>query len=103
MTDSHSIGISFTREGAEHRYTVPAEGMARLSDVLVFIHRHIDPAFSYRPQMCREGMCFSCLMRVNGRQQLACTTPVHGGQEYSIEPVGEVIADLVTDLKDIAA
>jgi succinate dehydrogenase/fumarate reductase-like Fe-S protein len=41
-------------------------------------------------------------MRVNGRQQLACTTPVYGGEEYIIEPVGEVIADLVTDLKGVA-
>ena len=42
-------------------------------DALHFIKSEIDPTLSFR-RSCREGICGSCSMNINGVNTLACIT-----------------------------
>ncbi len=69
-------------------------------DALNKIKYEIDPTLSYR-RSCREGICGSCSMNVDGRHTLACTTPIPKNNEKSfIAPLTflNVEKDLVVDM-----
>jgi succinate dehydrogenase / fumarate reductase iron-sulfur subunit len=61
-----------------------------------------DPSLSFR-YSCREAVCGSCAMVINGRIGLACRTLVRdlGTGEVVIEPLPnlEILKDLIVDLK----
>jgi succinate dehydrogenase / fumarate reductase iron-sulfur subunit len=72
-----------------------------LLDALIHIKNEIDPTLTFR-RSCREGICGSCSMNIDGRNTLACTK---GWEEcssstISIAPLPHqpVVKDLVTDL-----
>ncbi len=70
-------------------------------DVLELLKAH-DPSISYR-RSCREGVCGSDGMNMNGRNGLACTTPVseaapNGKLILRPLPGLPVIRDLVVDM-----
>ncbi len=44
-------------------------------DALIKIKNEIDPTLTFR-RSCREGMCGSCAMNIDGTNTLACTTPI---------------------------
>src|SRR3954469_13707750 len=44
-------------------------------DALLKIKNEIDPTLPFR-RSCREGICGSCSMNLNGRNGLACTTAI---------------------------
>jgi len=52
-------------------YDVPWEPGQTVLDGLNYIRENIDGSLAYRSS-CREGVCGSCAMHVNGRYQLAC-------------------------------
>ncbi|CAK8163583.1 succinate:quinone oxidoreductase, iron-sulfur cluster binding protein [Candidatus Xenohaliotis californiensis] len=69
-------------------------------DVLDKIKAEIDPTLAFR-KSCREGICGSCAVNINGRNRLACITPVSTFKEnIKILPLPhlEVIRDLIPDL-----
>ncbi len=69
-------------------------------DALVKIKNEIDPTLTFR-RSCREGICGSCAMNINGRNGLACTTAIDElGGTISITPLPhlEVVKDLVPDM-----
>ncbi|MDQ3483664.1 MAG: 2Fe-2S iron-sulfur cluster-binding protein, partial [Pseudomonadota bacterium] len=69
-------------------------------DALIKIKTEIDPTLTFR-RSCREGICGSCAMNMDGRNGLACTTPiadVKGEVQITPLPHMEVIKDLVPDL-----
>ena len=41
-------------------------------DALIYIKNKIDPTLTFR-RSCREGICGSCAMNIDGRNTLACT------------------------------
>ena len=41
-------------------------------DGLIWIKNHIDPTLTFR-RSCREGVCGSCAMNIDGNNTLACT------------------------------
>ena len=53
-------------------------------DALVKINDQIDPTLSFR-RSCREGVCGSCAMNIDGTNTLACLTPI-GQPEEGNEP-----------------
>ncbi len=72
-----------------------------LLDALIYIKNEIDPTLSFR-RSCREGICGSCSMNIDGRNGLACTK---GWAECSSSTIAigplphqPVVKDLVTDL-----
>src|SRR5829696_7896838 len=44
-------------------------------DALIWIKNKIDPTLTFR-RSCREGVCGSCAMNIDGRNQLACLTSI---------------------------
>jgi succinate dehydrogenase / fumarate reductase iron-sulfur subunit len=68
-------------------------------DVLIKIKNEVDPTLTFR-RSCREGICGSCSMNMNGANGLACTTAVEDLKgEIRITPLPhmEVVKDLVPD------
>jgi succinate dehydrogenase / fumarate reductase iron-sulfur subunit len=69
-------------------------------DALIKIKSEQDPTLTFR-RSCREGICGSCSMNMNGKNGLACTTAIEdlAGKEIRITPLPhmDVIKDLVPD------
>lgn len=69
-------------------------------DALIKIKNEMDPTLAFR-RSCREGICGSCSMNINGSNTLACTSSIeeHKGN-IRIYPLPHmpVVRDLVTDL-----
>ncbi len=69
-------------------------------DALIKIKNEIDPTLTFR-RSCREGVCGSCAMNIDGRNTLACTKAIEDVDgEVSVYPLPhmEVVKDLVPDL-----
>jgi succinate dehydrogenase / fumarate reductase, iron-sulfur subunit len=74
-------------------------------DALIKIKNEIDPTLTFR-RSCREGICGSCSMNMNGTNGLACTTAIEDlSGEVRITPLPhmEVIKDLVPDFSQFYA
>jgi succinate dehydrogenase / fumarate reductase iron-sulfur subunit len=68
-------------------------------DALIKMKSEQDPTLTFR-RSCREGICGSCSMNMNGRNGLACTTAIEdlrGDIRITPLPHMEVIKDLVPD------
>lgn len=48
-------------------------------DALVRIKNEVDPTLTFR-RSCREGICGSCAMNINGQNTLACLCMYHVGR-----------------------
>ncbi|MFI4879402.1 MAG: succinate dehydrogenase iron-sulfur subunit [Steroidobacterales bacterium] len=69
-------------------------------DALIQIKAATDSSLTFR-RSCREGICGSCAMNINGVNRLACTTPMQELQgDIRIYPLPHmpVVKDLVPDL-----
>ncbi len=74
-------------------------------DGLIQIKSDIDPTLTFR-RSCREGICGSCSMNIDGTNTLACTTgmdEVDGAIKIYPLPHMEVVKDLVPDLTNFYA
>jgi len=74
-------------------------------DALIKIKNEIDPTLTFR-RSCREGVCGSCSMSINGRNWLACTQPIDEiTGPIRIFPLNHmrVVKDLVVDLAPLYA
>lgn len=86
-------------------YQLQVDEEATVLDVLNEIHWHIDGSLAYR-RSCRSSICGSCAVKVNGRNILACETPIHRlGSKLKIEPLPgfAVLKDLVVDFDEFFA
>ena len=88
------------------RYTIDLDKTGPMVlDALVKIKNEIDPTLTFR-RSCREGICGSCAMNMEGRNGLACTTAIDDLKgEIQITPLPhmEVVKDLVPDLTHVYA
>lgn len=78
---------------------------ASILDALFTLQRGPCPDLAFRFS-CRVGMCGSCAMVVNGREQLTCSTLVKAiGSQLRIEPLRNlpVVRDVAVDLKPFFA
>lgn len=69
-------------------------------DALIKIKNEVDATLTFR-RSCREGICGSCAMNIDGLNALACIQPIaDGSREVSVFPLPHlpVIKDLVPDL-----
>ena len=69
-------------------------------DGLIWIKSKVDPTLTFR-RSCREGICGSCAMNIDGVNTLACTRgmdEVKGAIKLYPLPHMEVVKDLVPDL-----
>ena len=71
-------------------------------DALIYIKSKIDSSLTFR-RSCREGVCGSCSMNIDGTNTLACTKhikDVKGNIKIYPLPHMKVIKDLVPDLSE---
>jgi len=86
----------------DHEVEIPAGKDLMVLDVLELLKRK-DPSITYR-RSCREGVCGSDGMNINGTNGLACITPVSSvvkaGGKLVIRPLPglPVVRDLVVDM-----
>ncbi len=74
-------------------------------DALIKIKNEMDSSVTFR-RSCREGVCGSCAMNINGKNGLACTTAIDDAKgDVAITPLPhqEVVKDLVPDLTNFYA
>ena len=74
-------------------------------DALFWIKNKVDPSLTFR-RSCREGICGSCAMNMDGTNWLACTRFIsHMGAPATIYPLANmrIIKDLVPDLTHVFA
>jgi succinate dehydrogenase / fumarate reductase iron-sulfur subunit len=74
-------------------------------DALIRIKNEVDSTLTFR-RSCREGICGSCSMNMDGRNGLACTTAIEdikGDVRITPLPHMEVVKDLVPDLTHVYA
>uniref|UniRef100_A0A915Q0P1 Succinate dehydrogenase [ubiquinone] iron-sulfur subunit, mitochondrial n=1 Tax=Setaria digitata TaxID=48799 RepID=A0A915Q0P1_9BILA len=74
---------------------------AMILDALIKIKNEIDPTLTFR-RSCREGICGSCSMNIDGCNTLACICKIDGNTSKSTKiyplPHMFVIKDLVPDM-----
>lgn len=72
-------------------------------DALVKIKNELDPTLTFR-RSCREGICGSCAMNINGTNNLACISKIDKESSKSVQiyplPHMYVIKDLVPDMNN---
>ncbi|MEO8545951.1 MAG: succinate dehydrogenase iron-sulfur subunit, partial [Burkholderiaceae bacterium] len=82
-------------------YEVDVAGSVMVLDILLKIKNEIDPTLTLR-RSCREGVCGSCAMNIDGENTLACTKGLdelpHGAVSIYPLPHMPVVKDLVADL-----
>jgi succinate dehydrogenase / fumarate reductase iron-sulfur subunit len=69
-------------------------------DAVIKIKNEIDPTLTFR-RSCREGICGSCAMNIDGTNTLACTKPIadiRGDVRINPLPHLPVVKDIVPDL-----
>jgi len=74
-------------------------------DALIWIKNNIDPTLTFR-RSCREGICGSCSMNIDGANTLACTKAMDGIKgDIKVYPLPHmpVVKDLVPDLSNFYA
>ena len=74
-------------------------------DAVIKIKNEIDPTLTFR-RSCREGVCGSCAMNIDGANTLACTKSIDDVRsDVRIYPLPHlpVVKDLVPDLKHFFA
>ena len=88
--DGSANGESFWQD-----YEVPFAPGRSVTGTLWLVNELHDGSLAYRVS-CHRGICASCIMRINGKQRLACVTEVTG--DIELEPaIGTVIKDLVIE------
>jgi len=87
--------IAIVRGEESQTYNIELENVTLLT-LLNHIKTKIDPTLTYS-HGCRSGVCGSCAVRVNGREQLMCEYKLSDGD--CVEPIrnARVIRDLVVD------
>jgi len=87
-------------------FEIDADGCGQMVlDALITIKGEIDSSLTFR-RSCREGICGSCAMNINGTNTLACTKPISEIKgEVSIYPLPHmsVVKDLVPDMTNFYA
>jgi succinate dehydrogenase / fumarate reductase, iron-sulfur subunit len=69
-------------------------------DALIYIKNEVDQTLTFR-RSCREGICGSCAMNIDGANTLACLKPIEEVKKaVNINPLPHmpVVKDLVPDL-----
>jgi succinate dehydrogenase / fumarate reductase, iron-sulfur subunit len=77
-----------------------------LLDALIWIKSNIDPTLTFR-RSCREGVCGSCAMNIDGVNTLACTRTMEEVKTETVRiyplPHMSVVKDLIPDLTNFYA
>jgi succinate dehydrogenase/fumarate reductase-like Fe-S protein len=82
---------------SEQTYELPDLTGFSVSNVLQYISRHIDGSLGYYLS-CRRGMCAACVVRIAGRNEMACVTPACDGMVITPTKMQLLVKDTVVHL-----
>jgi succinate dehydrogenase/fumarate reductase-like Fe-S protein len=68
-----------------------------VSNVLQYINRNIDGTLGYYLS-CRRGICAACAVRINGKNEMACVTPIADGMVIEPTKIQLLVRDTVVHL-----
>lgn len=83
-------------------FEMDLENSSMVLDILIKIKAEIDSTLTFR-RSCREGICGSCAMNIDGTNTLACIKPIDSIEgDVNIYPLPhmQVIKDLVVDMNN---
>lgn len=105
--DSSSLESSAGNKPHYESYEVDIDNCGPMVlDVLFKIKNEQDPSFSFR-RSCREGICGSCAVNIDGQNTLACLSKVNRNidEVCKVAPLPHmfVIKDLVVDMSNFYA
>jgi len=89
----------------KHRFDdfeVPFTPGMTVLDGLNYIQENLDPTLAYRSS-CREGVCGSCAMHINGKYGLACEAQLTElPEKISVRPMAhlDIIKDMYVDMSE---
>jgi len=86
-------------------YEVDVSDVSMVLDALIKIKNEMDAGLAFR-RSCREGVCGSCAMNINGANTLACTKAIDDIEgDVTVYPLPHqpVVKDLVSDLTNFYA
>ena len=75
------------------------KGGPMVLDNLIYIKNFMDPSLGFR-RSCREGICGSCAMNIDGKNSLACLTPMRKNMVLYPLPHMKIVRDLIPDMKN---
>ena len=75
------------------------KGGPMVLDNLIYIKNFLDPSLGFR-RSCREGICGSCAMNIDGKNSLACLTPMRKNMVLYPLPHMKIVRDLIPDMKN---
>jgi succinate dehydrogenase / fumarate reductase iron-sulfur subunit len=88
------------------RYTIDLDQCGPMVlDAIIYIKNKVDPTLTFR-RSCREGICGSCSMNIDGTNTLACLkalADIKGEVKIYPLPHMPVLKDLVPDLNHVYA
>jgi succinate dehydrogenase/fumarate reductase iron-sulfur protein len=87
-----------------HTYNIPIKKnniqIEMMLDFLIDFHHNIDESITFR-RSCREGICGSCAMNINGINSLACTHKIDWNFKYTIRNLDFFPLPHMTIIKDL--
>ncbi|MCP9263654.1 Succinate dehydrogenase [ubiquinone] iron-sulfur subunit, mitochondrial [Dirofilaria immitis] len=94
--------VSSTPPTGKRKYDIDLDECgAMILDALIKIKNEVDPTLTFR-RSCREGICGSCAMNIDGQNTLACICKIDENTSKSCKiyplPHMFVIKDLVPDM-----
>ncbi len=84
------------KEGEYKGCEIPYKDRMTVLNVLDYIQESCDRSLAYY-KSCRIGKCTGCLVEVNGKNKLACTTLAKDGMKIGPAKERRVIRDLVIE------
>ncbi len=84
------------QEGEYQGCEIPYKDRMTVLNVLDYTHENYDRSLAYY-KSCRIGKCTGCLVEVDGKNKLACTTLARDGMKVGPAKKRRVIRDLVVE------
>jgi succinate dehydrogenase/fumarate reductase-like Fe-S protein len=78
-------------------FDLPDLSGASVSNALQYINRNIDGTLGYYLS-CRRGMCAACVVRINGKNEMACVIPISDGMVIEPTKIQLLVKDTVVHL-----
>lgn len=86
-----------TAKGGEYKdYEIPYIDRMTIMNVFDYIHENEDRSLAFY-KSCRIGKCTGCMVEVDGKNRLACTTLAKDGMKIGPQKVKKVIKDEMVD------
>jgi succinate dehydrogenase/fumarate reductase-like Fe-S protein len=85
------------QQGSYKKYEIDYKDRMTVMSVCDYIQQNIDRSLAYY-KSCRIGKCTGCIMAVDGKNMLACTTLAKDGMKIGPAKGNSLIRDLLVEL-----